>query len=211
MKRKKREEKRKRKGEWKEGEKKEYEIGGGDSWDGLTGFHRFPSLNFFVRARHDSTFARRANSKARALSTMQLYRRSTWASTPVISGMIQLSRKRLVDSRHEKRFPSLSLLRSNLCRGRGNGRQFSTVKRTTLLFFSFLLSSLLPLQLRSFESPSKLSASYMIHLDQDANKMLEARKKSGRKRKKGTERTQAVSKIGLATRNNVVEVAVVGY
>lgn len=51
----------------------------------------------------------------------------------------------------------------------------------------------------------------MIHLDQDANKMLEARKKSGRKRKKGTERTQAVSKIGLATRNNVVEVAVVGY
>lgn len=109
MKRKKREEKRKRKGEWKEGEKKEYEIGGGDSWDGLTGFHRFPSLNFFVRARHDSTFARRANSKARALSTMQLYRRSTWASTPVISGMIQLSRKRLVDSRHEKRFPSLSL------------------------------------------------------------------------------------------------------
>lgn len=158
MKRKKREEKRKRKGEWKEGEKKEYEIGGGDSWDGLTGFHRFPSLNFFVRARHDSTFARRANSKARALSTMQLYRRSTWASTPVISGMIQLSRKRLVDSRHEKRFPSLSLLRSNLCRGRGNGRQFSTVKRTALLFFSFLLSSLLPLQLRSFESPSKLSA-----------------------------------------------------
>lgn len=209
MKRKKREEKRKRKGEWKE--KKEYEIGGGDSWDGLTGFHRFPSLNFFVRARHDSTFARRANSKARALSTMQLYRRSTWASTPVISGMIQLSRKRLVDSRHEKRFPSLSLLRSNLCRGCGNGRQFSTVKRTTLLFFSFLLSSLLPLQLRSFESPSKLSASYMIHLDQDANKMLEARKKSGQKRKKGTERTQAVSKIGLATRNNVVEVAVVGY
>lgn len=52
---------------------------------------------------------------------------------------------------------------------------------------------------------------YMIHLDQDANKMLEARKKSGQKRKKGTERTQAVSKIGLATRNNVVEVAVVGY